>query len=170
MHRAGDTTRGANHSPPHPLLKLRQQRVHKEAAGWKDRKATGLVNDQQIAIVEDDRALAEHRYSRFLPWGPEPNQPIACCKRRIGMELLAVAPDLTGGEPLDPHRPVGMAISACIETRNAWGRVIDTVAIGMAPIEGGRQPDLTLSRRATQPGRSRGRSAPVRCDWRCQFW
>ncbi|MEN9541761.1 MAG: hypothetical protein RLZZ459_1852, partial [Cyanobacteriota bacterium] len=33
-----------------------------------------------------------------------PRQPITGCEGRIGPELLAIAPDLTGGEALLPHR------------------------------------------------------------------
>ena len=98
-----------------------------------------------------------------------PHQPITSGEGRIGQELLAVPPDLTGGEALAPDRPIRMGVAPGVERDNARVCSADAIAISVATIEGSRQPAFVWSR-FNQPGRFRGRNAPIRCGWQCRFW
>ena len=88
----------------------------------------------------------------------------------IGLEPLAIPRDLAYGEPLLPHRQRRMAIALCIERADslASGIRADPVAIGVAVVEGRRQPDRgRVCRQVSRRARARGHSAPAPCGWRC---
>ena len=140
MHRPG--------TGPEPL-QLGQQRVLEQATGGQHRQAAGLVEHQQVAVVEQRGALGQHRHGGLLPGGPMPLQPIADTERPIGPELLAVPPDLAGHQPLAPHRPIRVAVAGGIEAAHPQraihrsGRQVlrpHPVAIGVALVQGRRQP------------------------------
>ena len=70
-----------------------------------------------------------------------PDQPISGCEGPIGLEPLAVPVDLTGGEPLSPHLGSGVAVPTGVKGTDPLARIPrgHAVAVGMAPVEPGRQ-------------------------------
>ena len=83
------------------LLQLGEQGVLKKAPRWQHGQAPGLVDHHQVAVIE--QGARQHRHGRLLPGGPMPHELIPGLDQAIGPELLAVAPDLAGGKPLQPH-------------------------------------------------------------------
>jgi hypothetical protein len=55
-------------------------------------------------------------------------------ERCIGAKLHAIAPDLTGGEALDPEVLIGMGIAPGIEASDAGRWLTNTIAIGMTRV------------------------------------
>ena len=66
-----------------------------------------------------------------------PDQRITGCEGDIGLELLVVPADLTGGEPLLPHRRTGMGVASCVERAQQLAPVTRShaVAVSVAPVE-----------------------------------
>ena len=83
------------------LLQLGEQGVLEKAPRRQHGQTPGLVDHHQVAVIE--QGARQHRHGRLLPGGPMPHELIPGLGPAIGPELLAVAPDLPGGEPLQPH-------------------------------------------------------------------
>ena len=168
------------HGPGHaggvaPVTPLQQAQhgVLEPAPGRQHGQAAGLVDHLQVAVVEE--GAGQLRHGGLLPGGPLPGQPIGGCERPIGQEPAAIAVHLAGGDPPQPHRQIGMAVAAGVIASDAGAAgQAGAVAVGPALVEGWGQPARrgTIGPRLgiTQPGRFRGRSAPIRCGWRCRFW